>query len=205
MPDAVCDDDVVHAPAPLADAVEPHGHLGVLPLEEDSRQRIEERRLPAERLRHPVRALGDRAAHPDRADVDEPPLRVVAAPGAVTDESGVDRARGTAECEPDGVVELRRDPVRPSEVHAGAERDRRQIDVASGDAVHDLVQRPVAADGDDERRAGVHSLLRELDQAVRALREERLAREAEPRGAVGEASGQRLPVAPLSEAGLTRK
>ena len=70
-----------------------HRHLGVLPLEEHARQRVEERRLAAERLRHPVRALGDGAAHPDRADVREPALGVLAAPRAVADAPGVDRAR----------------------------------------------------------------------------------------------------------------
>ena len=79
VPHAVRDDHVVHAAAPLA-VVERHRHLGVLPLEEHARQRIEERRLAAERLRHPVRALRDGAAHPDRADVRELALGLLAAP-----------------------------------------------------------------------------------------------------------------------------
>ena len=171
--------------APLA-VVELDRHLGVLPLEEHARQRIEERQLAAERLRHPVRALRDGAAHADRADVREPALGVLAAPGPVADAAGVDRARRAVERDPDRVVELRRDAVGAAEVHAGAERDRREVDVAAGDAVHDLVQRPVAADRDDERRAAVDRLPRELDQVARPLGEERLAAQAEPRGAVRE-------------------
>ena len=73
VPDAVRDDHVVHAAPPLP-VVEPHGHLGVLPREEDARERVEEGRLAAERLRHPVRALRHRAAHADRADVREEAL-----------------------------------------------------------------------------------------------------------------------------------
>jgi len=57
--------------------------------------------------------------------------------------------------DPHRVVERRRDPVGATEVHSGAERHHREVDVAARDAVDDLVERPVAADRDDERRAGV--------------------------------------------------
>ena len=52
--------------------------------------------------------------------------------------------------------------------------------------VHDLVQRPVAADRDDELAPSRAALLGELDQVAGALGEERLALEPELRGAVRE-------------------
>ena len=142
-------------------------------------ERVEERRLAAERLRHPVRALRDGAAHPDRADVGEPALGVLAAPGAIADAADVDRPRRrrrarrrTASSNFVGIPYVRPKsmPV-PSGIVASS-------DVAPGDPVHDLVQRPVAADRDDERRAARRPPARELDQVARPLREERLARRA---------------------------
>jgi len=80
----------VHAAVPLA-VVEAHRHVRVRPFEKDAGQRVEERDAAAEPLRHPVRALGDRAAHPDGAHVREPALGVRAGPGAVADPAGIDR------------------------------------------------------------------------------------------------------------------
>ena len=139
------------APAALA-AVERHGDVGVLPLEEDPRQRIEEGRLAAECLRHPVRALRDGAAHPDRADVREhrsAPRR----PGAVADAAGVDRSRHAVQRDATASSKRVGMPyVRPKSrpVPSGARRTRS----ASGDAVHDLVQRPVAAHDDEQSARG---------------------------------------------------
>ena len=48
-------------------------------------------------------------------------------------------------------VELVRDPERADEVAAGAAVDDRELDALDArDPVHDLVHRPVAADGDEE-------------------------------------------------------
>jgi len=185
VPDPVRDDHVVHLPVALF-AVEAHRDIGVLPLEEDARQRVKERRLATERLRHPVRALGDGAAHAHGADVREPALGVLAAPCAVRDPSGVDRARLPLEREPHRVLELRRDPVRAAEVHPRPERDRCEIDIAAGDPVHDLVQCPVTADRDHERRAAVDRRARQFDQVSRPLREERLSAQPEARRPVRE-------------------
>jgi len=52
--------------------------------------------------------------------------------------------------------------------------------------VHDLVQRPVAADRDDESRAVAGRLLGQLRQVPGPFREERLALEPEVRRAVRE-------------------
>ena len=68
--------------------------------------------------------------------------------------------------------------MRPKSI-PGPERDRRELDVAAGDAVHDLVERPVAADRDDERRAAVDGLARELDQVAGTLGEQRVALQPE--------------------------
>ena len=68
----------------------------------------------------------------------------------------------------------------------------------------DLVQRAVAADRDDELGAAAGGLLGELDEMPGPLGEERLAGEAE-HAARWASSGQRFPVTPLSDAGLTRK
>ena len=172
--------------------VEPHRHLGVLPLEEHAGQRVEERRLPAERLRHPVRALGDGAAHADRADVREPALGVLAAPGAeATRPASIVRGRPSRATRT-ASSNARRDAVGADEVHArsraGSSRARRRD---AGDPVHDLVQRAVAADRDDERGA-VRRRLRRAS-SIRwpgPLREQRLARRgrAAPRGGRAPAS-----------------
>ena len=148
---AVRDDDVVHARlAPLA-VVELDGDDGVLPLEEDADERVEERRLAAHRLGHAVRPLRHRRAHPDAADVRVVALRVGAVPGAVRDAADVDDSHDAVARDRDRVLELRRDPVRAAEVHAGAERDDRQLGRRAGahESVHHLVHRPVAARRDD--------------------------------------------------------
>jgi hypothetical protein len=71
--------------------------------------------------------------------------------------------------------------VRPHEVHARAERDRRDLRLRAGaqDAVRDLVQRPVSAGGDEQVGAVARRTLRQLDQVARPLGEERLALEPE--------------------------
>ena len=82
--------------------------------------------------------------------------------------------------------------MRLAEVLARAGREHRELGVEAGDAVHDLVQRAVAADDDQQlvRRGG---LARELDQVPRPLREQRLAVEPELLRARARSSGQRLP------------
>ncbi len=186
VPHAVRDDDVVHAAAPLVAVGEPHGHLGVRPLQEHPREGVEERGAAAECLRHAVDALGDGAAHPDGADVREPALLVSARPGPVAHPARVDGSGRALERHADGVVEPRRDAVGAHEVHAGADRDRRELDPPAGDAVDGLVERAVAADRDDERGSVVGRTARQLDQVAGPLGEEGLAGETESLGAVGE-------------------
>src|SRR5207244_7995805 len=156
------------------------------PLEEDPRERVEERRLAAERLRHAVRQLGDGGAHADAADVRDVALALRAAPLAVRHAAHVDRSRHTTDRDAHGVLEACRDVVGADEVHARAERDRRELSVRARayEAVDDLVQRAVAPDGHDDPRAVSRGALRELDQMSRALGEERLPLEPEPGGAV---------------------
>src|SRR5438046_2131472 len=76
----------------------------------------------------------------------------------------------------------RRDRAGPAEVHSGAGRAGRQLGRAARqyEPVHDLIQRSVAADRDDEGRAVADGLRRELDQLPGALREESLSCKAEP-------------------------
>ena len=75
----------------------------------------------------------------------------------------------------------------------------------SRDAVHDLVHGAVAADDDEQRRAVVDGVARELDELAAALGEERVARRGRAPRARCAISGQRLPVEPPADAGLTRK
>jgi hypothetical protein len=85
----------------------------------------------------------------------------------------------------DGLLELARDAERAHEVAAGAARDQGEVDVQTGEAVGDLVDRPVAADGDDQ--VGVRRrLASELGQVSRPLGEERVAVQAERGRLVGE-------------------
>jgi len=71
--------------------------------------------------------------------------------------------------------------------------DDRELDAFdAGDAVHDLVHRPVSADGHDQTRASGRCLVRKLGQVLRALGEERVAGQA----AVGRAAGDLGPALP---------
>ena len=125
-------------------------HLGVLPGDELARERVVERRPTAERLRHRVRAPGDRAAHPDRADVGEEPLASTSSgrehrPADVDRRAASRRARPrTASSNFVGIPWVRPKswPV-PFGSTAISASD-------AGDPVDDLVQRPVAADDDDQ-------------------------------------------------------
>ena len=174
---AVRDDDFVHAS--LSDlVVDGDPDLGVAPAGKDGQCRPQVRDLAAERFRRLVRALRDRAAHPDAGRVDEPALRGLARPGAVADASGVDLPRGAADGDLDRGVELARDPVRADEVDAGAARNHRELDAADPDDPGcDLVHRPVAADGDHERGAVLGSAARQFAQVLGPLGEQGVALE----------------------------
>ena len=119
-------------------------------LEEDAHQRVEERRLAAERLRRLVRALGDGAAHPDRADVREPALAVRRRPrcGSWTRPASIVRVAPSSATST-ASSNLRRDPVGAAEVLAGAARDHGELDVA---APGDPVRRPRSASRRRRRR-----------------------------------------------------
>ena len=72
----------------------------------------------------------------------------------------------------------------PCRCRAGS--SRAPLRAGANEPVHDLVQRPVSADGDDELGAAACGLLGELDQMTGTLGEERRAVESELRGAVSE-------------------
>ena len=76
------------------------------------------------------------------------------------------------------------------------------LDVASDDAVGDLVQRAVAADDNEQRRTAVDRVPR-APSGGPDLGEEHVPREPATGGDVREPA-QRLPVEPLADAGLTR-
>jgi len=119
----------------------------------------------------------------------------------------VDRAGRSRDGRAHGVVEAIRNAVRPDEVHAGAEGNRRDLrrGARTHQAVRRLVERAVAADRDDKLGAVARGLLGELDQmnpgrsenSVSPCRPSCVARCA--------SSGQRFPVEPLLDAGLTRE
>src|SRR5437660_702647 len=167
---SVRDDDVVHAPAPLG-AVEPNADAGVAPGQELARQGVEERRLAAERLRHRVGALRNRAAHPETRDIREVPFSVVECHAAE-----VELARSSCARNMDSLVEARRKSVRPREILAGPLREHRELDAATGGSVHHLIYRAVTADDDEE--IGVR-LAREVGELARPGRHSRLSGEPE--------------------------
>jgi hypothetical protein len=80
----------------------------------------------------------------------------------VTDAPEVDLARRSIQRHVDCIVDAARDPLRAGEVPAGAARDNRDLDIALRDPVRDLVDGAVAADDDEELRAAVDRLSREL-------------------------------------------
>ena len=95
----------------------------------------------------------------------------------------VERARFSVQRNAERPVQLFRDLVSAGEVPPGAARDQRQLDaLAPGDAVDDLVESPVAADDDEQRRAFVGCFSCELAQLAGTLREDRFAAQA---GVVG--------------------
>ena len=87
----------------------------------------------------------------------------------------------------DRVLEPARDAVRADEIPAGATRDHSEVDAAAaGQALHDLVDRPVASHGDDQRGAFVSRPRREVAELARPLGEQGVSAEAERRSAVSE-------------------
>ena len=101
-------------------------------------------------------------------------------------------ARVALEGDAHSVVERGRDPVGAAEVLAGARRQDGDLRARAGDPVHDLVQRPVAAD-DDEQVVRRRGLARELDQVPAALGEDDVAGEPELGGALLRASASACP------------
>jgi hypothetical protein len=101
----------------------------------------------------------------------------------VLDAADVDRADTVARRHAHGVVEAGGDPVAADEVHPGPERDSREHRpaLALHQPVHDLVQRPVAADRDDQLGVGAGG---ELGQMAGPFAVVRLPVEAEPGCAV---------------------
>jgi hypothetical protein len=82
------------------------------------------------------------------------------------------------------VVEVLADAVGACKVPAGAARDQRQLDsVAARDPLDDLVDGPVTADDDEQRRALVRRLTGQVPELTRRVGEDRLA--AKPGGVSG--------------------
>ena len=197
---AVGDDHLVHRPARCSPSTcDPH--LGVLPPREHRERRPEVRRLPAERLRR----RRSRASRPRRSSRrrrrSRTRLRRLARPGAVT-RRGPRRSPASRRREATAiaVVELRRDAERADEVDPGAAGDDGELDAARPDEepVDDLVDRAVAADGDDEPRARLGRLPGELARDARAARRRarRPRARAPPRGGRAPASAGRSPRSP---------
>ncbi len=161
-------------------------HLARLPAREDGERRPVVRDLPSERLRGLVRALRDRAADPRARDVREVRARLLSGPRPERDEPDVDLADGARERDVHGRIEIARDPVGAHEVPARPPRDHGDLDVGPGRPVHDLVDRPVAADHDEPLRAAVDRLSGERRELARLLGDERVAGEAERGGAMGD-------------------
>ena len=166
------DDHVVQAALPSDAAVQLDHDLRVLPGEELARERVEERHLAAERLRHGVRPPRDGAAHPRRADVREEAAWAALA----LDAADVDRPRLAVEHRADGVVEAVRNAVRAPEVLARAGGQERDLRTGTRDAVDDLAHRPVSTDDDEERAV---RLAGRLGEVSRELRQHLLALQAE--------------------------
>jgi hypothetical protein len=96
------------------------------------------------------------------------PLRLFAAPLAVRHAAHVDCPGRAVGGDTHGVVEALRDRVRTAEVHRRPEGDQRELGVRAGaqEAVHRLVERPVAADRDEQVGPAAGRLLRKLDQVT---------------------------------------
>jgi hypothetical protein len=111
----------------------------------------------------------------------------------------VDLAGPAFESDRDGVVEAPRDPVSADEVPPGPTRDHGQLDVETCDPVRDLVDGPVAADGNEQ--VGAHCCLaRQLRELPGPRRDQRVAAQAQRGRAVGE-----LGPAPARRAVLGRR
>ena len=116
----------------------------------------------------------------------------------------VERARLALLRDAERVGEPLRDPV-CGRSHGPCPGDDGELDaLPAGDAVHDLVDGSVAAECHEQLGALVGRLPREVSELARALGEDRLTAQAgRVRGAAS--SGQRRPVLPFADAGLTRR
>src|ERR1019366_2298168 len=141
--------------------------------DERARARREVRGAASERLRRPGDVSIDEAPHAGREDVDEPARRARSARRPIPDPPDVDGdlARGR-----DGVhvgVEPVRDAERAPEVAARPEADVAERRRAAGveDPVGRFMERPVAADGDDERAPAAGGVTREVDPVAGVSRD----------------------------------
>ena len=130
--------------------------------------------------------------------------RRLRAVGAANVARPTSTAAGAVDRDAHRVVEPGRDAVRPPEVLAGAVRQDGDLGARPGDAVHDLVQRPVAAD-DDEQLA-LAGRARARARSGGRGRSDRSSSPSSPSSAARARSfGQRFAVEPFALAGLTRK
>ena len=97
-------------------------------------------------------------------------------------ETQVDLAGDSGQRNLHGIVEARRDVVRPAEVLARPARKDRDLRFGAGDPVDDLVERPVATDHDEQPALGGCGA-RKLRQMPGRLRQELVAVEPELAGA----------------------
>ena len=167
----VRDDHVVHRPGARL-AVHRDRDLRVPPAGEDGKRAPRVRDLAAEGLARLVHALGDGAAHAGARRIREPRLALEAGPGVEGRPPEVDLARRPVAGDLERSFELVRDPERADEVAAGSAVDDCELDaVDSGDPVHDLVHRSVAANRDQELRASRRGLPREVGEVTLLLGE----------------------------------
>jgi len=186
-------DDRVEHPTRPALAVDVERELGRLPAREDGERRPQVGELAAERLRRLVGALAMRRSCPRcRRSRTRPRRR--SRPRAVRHATEVDRAGRPLERHAHRPLDVARDPERPHEVPAGAARhdgELRRIGEADEPFAH-LVHRSVAADDDEQARAGVRRLAGELCEVARPRAEGRVALEPGRGGTSGDL-GQRRP------------
>ena len=202
----VRDDDVVHPAAPAL-AVDGHLEVGRRPAGEDRERRPEVRRLPAERLRGRVRALRDRAAHPRARDVREDRDALAPVPGAERRAPEVDRAHVARERDLGRLLDLRagsRTSARsPSPCRGGRRRARAPRRAPRARSPTSFTEPSPPTTTSSRAPPSAASRASSARWPCRSLRS---ASPSSPVAAARRASsGQRRPVAPFADAGLTRK
>ena len=146
------------------------------PALEHGEGRPEVRRFRTELLRGVIRALRDRPAHPGACDVRKHRGGFAAVPGAVADPAEIDGLRVALERDSRRRHHVVGNAERPDEVAPRPARNQGQrrgvLDPCK--PVYDLVERPVAADDDEEARATGGCLPGESTELATVLADQRI-------------------------------